>query len=169
YAPYNALLNHVFPVDEDFTVSPQYGCPTVGENGILTGGEGLVDTGTYVIELHQHPVFCLEVKCGGNLFNDSTRELADYQMRARVRSLRRELIVPKLHGISAMAKTFAVYEYDNASSIVTPRPVRRDDIVMNDTAPIEHWQYDILEPQGEQRFRAIVADVKAMCLAASAQ
>lgn len=41
---------------------------------------------------------------------------------------------------------------------IPPHPTR-----VNDTAPANRWEYDILQPEGEQRLRGIVDYIKAGC------
>ena len=34
---------------------------------------------------------------------------------------------------------------------------------VRDTAPLSHWTYDILEPEGEERLRQLVEEIKVKC------
>ena len=53
--------------------------------------------------------------------------------------------------------------------IINPVSIQHDPVVVNDTAPVTRWAYDILEPAGEERFRDVVDDIKAKCEALRSQ
>ena len=80
HGPYNKLLCHLFPVDTEFTVVPQY-LPGSRESGDFTI--------MFEVLFEDKPVFVLELKQPGNLRWDSTRETADRQIRSRLRDLAR--------------------------------------------------------------------------------
>jgi hypothetical protein len=63
---------------------------------------------------------------------------------------------------SAMGPVLSVYKYDIATGLMPPQ-TPRDPIFVNDVAPKERWDCNILEDAGEQRLRAIVEEIKAMC------
>lgn len=46
---------------------------------------------------------------------------------------------------------------------IVPRAIARQITRVNDTAPESRWNYDILEPAGEQKFRQVVDEIKAAC------
>ncbi|KAH8987461.1 hypothetical protein EDB92DRAFT_1801339, partial [Lactarius akahatsu] len=55
----------------------------------------------------------------------------------------------------------AFYEY----AVATPRAIIPDPDTLNDAAPIERWNCDLLEDEGINRIRRAAQDVKAMCRA----
>ena len=52
-----------------------------------------------------------------------------------------------------------------AHNRVTPRAIVSDPDFLNDMAPVERWNCDILENEGIHRVRQVVQDVKAVCQA----
>ena len=85
----------------------------------------------------------------------------EYQFRFRD-LVSGSLPIPRLYGISAMGTCFSVYEYTKESRVLSPPLIAPDPNIVNDVAPEERWNYELLEATGEEKFRAIVADVKAM-------
>jgi hypothetical protein len=59
----------------------------------------------------------------------------------------------------------AFYEYVAATNTLTPRAISPDPVSFNDVAPVERWNYDLLEANGIAQMRQVVEDVKAMCQA----
>jgi hypothetical protein len=83
-------------------------------------------------------------------------------MRARIHELYcQSLPVPKLYGICAMGTDFAAYECTLWTGDVSPPSIPRDPDVLNDVAPLARWEYKLLEADGEEKFRSIVAEAKA--------
>ena len=73
YAPYNILLNYLFPATERFYVSPQH-------QGLVAPGS--IDFSViYVVHRNQTPIFFLEIKPHSHLNKESTHQAADQQMR----------------------------------------------------------------------------------------
>jgi hypothetical protein len=109
-------------------------------------------------------VFFIEIKPFPHLDEISTREKADQQMRDRfVTIIGRNLVIPKLYGISAMGTRFSVYEYNKETNILLPPSITRDTMYVTDVAPADRWNHELLEEGGEQQIRKLVAEVKAMC------
>jgi len=158
YGPYITLLTDMFPHIEHYQVAPQFKGPVT---------PGSVDfTVIYVVMKRKVPVLFIEVKPYVHLHEIGTRGKADNQMRERFRDLvGPNLPVPKLYGISAMGTCFSVYEYTKETSRLTPPMIARDPDIINDVAPQARWNYELLEPVGEVKFRSIVAEVKAMAQA----
>jgi len=158
YGPYITLLTDMFPHIEHYQVAPQFKGPVT---------PGSVDfTVIYVVMKRKVPVLFIEVKPYLHLHEIGTRGKADHQMRERFRDLvGPNLPVPKLYGISAMGTCFSVYEYMKETSRLTPPMIARDPDIINDVAPQARWNYELLEPAGEVKFRSIVAEVKAMAQA----
>ncbi|KAF8529671.1 hypothetical protein BU17DRAFT_36489 [Hysterangium stoloniferum] len=155
YGPYNGLLLHLFPGEEHFMVVPQYKRPTYPQS---------IDFTTIFIVQHQkHPVLFLEIKPAGHIKKTSNRASADEQMRQRFKDLRDEVSTPTLYGISALGTKLCVYTYKSQSRIVIPPEIKDDPVVLNDTAPANRWDLDVMEFEGEQRIREIVGHIKIMC------
>jgi hypothetical protein len=109
------------------------------------------------------PVLSITIKPSVHLHNLAKREKADSQMRDRFRELGcPDLPVAKLYVICTMGTSFAVYEYTQETNRVSPPSISRDPDVLNDVAPSARWEYELLEADGEAKFRSIVAEVKAM-------
>jgi len=82
-------------------------------------------------------------------------------MRERFRDLHANLIILRLHGISVFGTSAAFYEYTAATNAVTPPAIVADPILLNDMAPADRWNYDILEAAGgTARMRQVVHDVR---------
>ncbi|KAH8987462.1 hypothetical protein EDB92DRAFT_1936077 [Lactarius akahatsu] len=145
YGPYTRLLYHLFGIEGPFEISPQY--PSNSSR------------------LNKHPVFFIQVKPLATLSLDSKRKRADDQMRDHFRDLRHSLVTPRLPGVSAFGTRMAFYEYVVANNRVTPGAIPPDPNILNDLAPIERWNCDLLEDEGINRIRQVVQDVKAMCQA----
>jgi hypothetical protein len=79
HAPYNKLLNTLFPVDTDFTVSPNF-----QEINSINGADYLV---TFEVFLENRPVFVLELKREKDFSVRSKRTAADDQLRGRLGDL----------------------------------------------------------------------------------
>ena len=158
YGPYITLLTDMFPHIEHYQVAPQFKGPVT---------PGSVDfTVIYVVMKRKVPVLFIEVKPYVHLHEIGTRGKADHQMRERFRDLvGPNLPVPKLYRISAMGTCFSVYEYTKETSCLTPPMIARDPDIINDITPQARWNYELLEPAGEVKFRSIVAGVKAMAQA----
>ena len=80
YAPYNKLLNFLFPPDSPFTVGPQ-------AHIIAESRESIDFLVEYQVFWGDVPVFILGIKTGPKLGLMSAREEADLQVRKRLRDL----------------------------------------------------------------------------------
>ncbi|KAI9566198.1 hypothetical protein HD554DRAFT_2194495 [Boletus coccyginus] len=158
--PYNKVLNILFPPDTDFTIVPQYLKPDfVGLSGYIFSFE---------IFFKNWPVFILQLKRPGTLKYQSSRAIADEVIRARVADSADDRPVPILHAVSAFGTRLSFYHLDTANAAagiiilpmrtIPPRPPG-----LNDTAPMERWDCDVLEEEGEMKLRAVVDSIKAAC------
>jgi len=152
YGPYNRLLYHLFGIEGPFEIIPQHYTPLSSRDAI--------DVVRFTVEFNNHPVLFIGVKPASYFLLDSNRKQADDQMRDSFRELRANLVTPRLPAISAFGTRIAFYEYIAATKAVTPPA-----IFLNDMAPADRWNYDILEADGIARMRQVVQDVKAMCQA----
>ncbi|KAH9168669.1 hypothetical protein EDB89DRAFT_1990501 [Lactarius sanguifluus] len=158
YGPYTRLLYHLFGIEGPFEISPQYHIPQ-------TPRESIDVIALFTVELNKYPVFFMQVKPPTALSLDSKRKRADDQMRDHFRDLRHSLVTPRLPGVSAFGTRMALYEYVVANNRITPGAITPDPNILNDVAPIERWNCDLLEDDGINRIRQVVQDVKAMCQA----
>ena len=110
-------------------------------------------------------MFFIEIKPLPHLDNVSTCEKADQQMHDQfVTIIGRNLVIPKLYGISVMGTRFSVYKYSQNTNMLLPPSITRDAIYVTDVAPADRCNYELLEADGEQKMRELVAEVKAMCV-----
>ena len=86
HAPYNKLLNTLFPVDTDFTVIPNF-----QEINSTKGADYLV---TFEIFLENRPVFVLALKREKDFSVKSKRTAADDQLRGRLGDLIGNALLP---------------------------------------------------------------------------
>jgi hypothetical protein len=106
-------------------------------------------------------VFFIEVKPYVHL-QSPRRDHTDKQMRRIFRDLvvgSLTLAIPRLYEVSAMGTCLSLYEYKKATGVPLPPAIVPDPTIVNDVAPGECWNYELLEAIGEENFRAIVADV----------
>ena len=156
YGSYNTLLNHLFPCEDHFQVVPQ-------AKGPLTPGS-IEFSIIYIVRKRKCPVFFIDIKPFTDLGMRSIRREADTQMRERFFALiDRNLVIPKLYGVSAMGTRLAVYDYSKETNQLTPRAIASDPKDTTDVAPADCWTHELLEPAGEAKMRELVASIKAMC------
>jgi len=158
YGPYTRLLYHLFGIEGPFEIIPQYHVPQ-------TPCDAIDVVAMFTVELNRHPVLFIEVEPPSSFHLDSKRKQADDQMRNRFRDLRANLVTPHLPAISAFGTRVAFYEYIAATNAVTPPAIAADPIFLNDVAPADRWNYDLLEADGIARMRQVAQDVRAMCQA----
>ena len=175
HGPYNKLLYTLFPSDTDFTVVPQY-----LQHASSKASDYIV---TFEVFLSNRPVFILNLKPPTHLTFISTRQAADQQVRERLSDLAsKQWIVTNelnmttdewsgqcpistLHAVSAMGTRLCFYRLDttNPDADILPLAIQRHPTRVNDTAPAERWDTDILDSQGELRLRAVVEEIKEAC------
>ncbi|KAK7027079.1 hypothetical protein R3P38DRAFT_2941560 [Favolaschia claudopus] len=138
-----------------YTVVPQY-MPT---------GRGAADfIVTFRILVRKRPIFLLELKPPSDLKFQSRRMDADDQIRQRLVDLGSESPLTVLHAVSAIGTKLCFYTYTKSSSEpISPPGIPYDRIRVNDVAPREWWSTDVLEAEGEQRFREVTERIKRDC------
>ncbi|KAF8576541.1 hypothetical protein K439DRAFT_1246579, partial [Ramaria rubella] len=171
YLAWGAILNCLFPFDDDYLITRDYGSKpkalTLSEGGTLQ----VIDfTVTYIIERFNVPIFFVEVKVPTNLKYASSCEFADIQMRGRFKlfgkvfeelNSQEQVKVPFLYGISAMGTQMAIYKYDVEEGTMDPPPcMTKLKGLCSDTAPLINWSYDVLSDEGEWKLRELVAETK---------
>lgn len=152
YAPYNKLLNFVFPVDSDFTVAPQ-------SYPIPQSRDSIDFVIEYMVLLNNTPVFILEIKEPGKIELLSARQEADIQIRKRLRDLRFKCTLDKLHGVNAFGQQLCFYNINNGN-IIEPNIIKQDYELLIDTAPKERWNIDILTHVGYKFLMSIFNYIK---------
>jgi len=152
YAPYNKLLNTVFPVDSDFTVAPQsYPLPT--------SRDSIDFVIEYVVLLQNMPVYILEIKEPSKIHFLSSRQEADKQIRTRLRDLREQCKLDIFYGTSAYGTQFCVYQSDK-HNLISPLRIVEDPELLVDTAPKERWAYDVLQKSGYEKLMQVFNYIK---------
>ena len=147
YGPINMLLVHLFPPTDLYIVSPQWKKPSEGFS---------IDfTTVFVVQNAQHPVFFLEVKPASSFFSRSARAAADDQMRNRFDELFDDLAIPILHGINALGPHLSFYAYSKDENNIHPLLIIRDPNQVNDRAPAERWDTELMSDDGVQRLTAV--------------
>ncbi|KAJ7582667.1 hypothetical protein C8J56DRAFT_955417 [Mycena floridula] len=143
----------MFPGAEDYMIVPQYKRPTYPQS---------IDfTTIYIVKLQKCPVLFLEIKASGHIKAISDRAAADEQMRERFEALAstyRQAVWDQRSG----GTKICIYTYDAVSDELSPPRIQRDVMRVNDRAPADRWNLDILQPDGEARMRGLVNEVKAM-------
>ena len=86
-------------------------------------------------------------------------------MRRRFGEISHLVKVPKLYGISAIGRQLSYYEFDKAVGSITPDALPDSSTTMMDTAPVERWSTNIMEPEGFDKFMRVVEEVKRMTFA----
>ena len=157
YAPYNKLLNVLFPPDSPFTVGSQTYPIAESRESI----DILVEY--WQVFWGDAPVFILEIRTGPKLGLVSAREEADLQIRRRLRDLIGICPLSKLHAISAIGTKLCFYTAEAGRAIITPPRIVADDQLSIDTAPLGRWDCDVLEAGGAARLKALVHEIHQAC------
>ena len=106
-------------------------------------------------------MFFVEVKTALTITVLSSRADADDQMRERLRQLYDQSL-SELHGISALGTKLCFYSLNKSLESLTPLAIPRNETYINDTAPVDRWNSDILTDNGYNRFMGVCDDVKAL-------
>lgn len=157
YGPYNKLLNHYFPPNTDFTVVPQY---------LKAASRDSADfIACFEIRLENKPVLIVELGDPAAIQLISTRAEADDQIRRRIVDLAEYCPLGTLHAVSALGTKLCFYSLDvkNRAARIDPPRVNRDPDTVNDYAPTERWNRDVLEASGEDKLLAVINEITAGC------
>jgi hypothetical protein len=74
--------------------------------------------------------------------------------------------IPTLHAVSAMGTRLCFYHLDTtdvAADIIPLNNIPRHPTRVNDTAPAERWDCDVLGAGGEAKLRGVVNAIKEAC------
>lgn len=156
YAPYNKLLCSEFPVDSKYTVAPQsYPVPS--------SRDSIDFVIEYLVLENDLPVFILEIKEPSKINLLSSRQEADIQMRKRLRDLVQRCPIDKLNGVSAFGSQLSFYSIDKHTMKMLPPVIPQDIEMINDTAPIERWNTNLLDENGSVKLQGLFRDIKNKC------
>ncbi|KIO24253.1 hypothetical protein M407DRAFT_26367 [Tulasnella calospora MUT 4182] len=154
--PWNKLLYTLFPADSDFTVVPNF-----QELGSTQGADFLISIDVYI---GNKPVLLVELKKPNNLRYISRREDADMQLRRRLRDLVRDCPIPTMYGISAFGSRVCFYRLSTVpGSPINPPLIPRDLEYVNDVAPEDRWNDNVLDVGGEDKLRQVVREIFDAC------
>ncbi|KAH9958035.1 hypothetical protein BC827DRAFT_1137014, partial [Russula dissimulans] len=123
YAPWNKLLNTLFPVDSDFTVAPHP----------LPHSRDSID---YAVLLGDAPVLVVEIKEPGKIRHASVRADVDRQIRDRLIDLAPSCPLRTLRAFSVFGTSLA-FEYKDKGGFTQPPAIPRLPVYDTDVAPIE--------------------------------
>jgi hypothetical protein len=115
------------------------------------------------VDLHRILVFFVEVKTALTITLLSARADADDQMRERLRQLYDQSL-SELRGISALGTKLCFYSLDKSLESLTPIAIPRNDAYINDTAPVDRWDLDVLTDDGYNRFMDVCNEVKDLAI-----
>ncbi|KAI6098499.1 hypothetical protein F5141DRAFT_1190740 [Pisolithus sp. B1] len=147
YGVYNKLLSNLFPSDTDFTVVPRRLEPC--------SSQSCAPMVFFEVVLGTKPVFILKPQAPADLTYRSSHQTADQEIRLRLGDL----------ACGAMGTRLCFYHVDTTHfpSEIIPHGIPRHPTRVNDTAPKERWDCDVLDANGEARLRAVVDAIKEAC------
>ncbi|KAK0243225.1 hypothetical protein EDD85DRAFT_878153, partial [Armillaria nabsnona] len=159
HGPYNKLLNYLFPIDSPYAVVPQYLQPGSRDSSdrILTFEITLANQLVFILALKNpealrlsHRVVRLTTKSGGALAIDVVSPYCP---------------IPRLHAVCAIETRLCFYQRDTTDeeAEIEQLAISRHPTRVSDTAPEKRWDYDVLDAEGEEKFRSIVEEVKEEC------
>ncbi|KAF9102727.1 hypothetical protein BGX27_010872 [Mortierella sp. AM989] len=144
YAPFNALLNNVFPFAEHFAVAPQtYPNPR--------------EPGDYLIELlllaNDNVVGGVQIKRESDIDQEIERRAAHKQVLDRFRTMHHLIHVPAVVMVSAFGRYCRVYRHTLATRTAVP--------AMTASIERDQWDIDLSRPQGRHQLNAAFNEIKA--------
>lgn len=154
YGPINMLLVHLFPPTDLYVVSPQWKKPPERTTTDFTT--------IFIVQNAHHPVFFLQVKPASSFSSCSARAVADDQMRNSFNELIDDLDIPTLHGISALGPHLSFYAYSKDENSIHPPLILHDPNQVNERAPAERWDTELMSDVGVRRLTAVANHVKEM-------
>ncbi|KAK7024010.1 hypothetical protein R3P38DRAFT_3317125 [Favolaschia claudopus] len=155
HAPYNKLLNTLFPVDTDFAVIPNF--------QQINSTKSADYFMTFEIFLENKPVFVLSLQREKDFSVRSKRTAADDQLRLRLGDLIDVCPLPVLHGVSAFGTKLRFYSITKEGLISPEYIPAASPLYVTDTAPVGRWNHDILAAEGEAAFRRVVQAIMTEC------
>ncbi|KAF9478775.1 hypothetical protein BDN70DRAFT_933135 [Pholiota conissans] len=149
---YNKLLYSFFPFERDFVVTPFYLPDLEGDVIVM-----------FEVLLFNKPVFIVEVNHAIRYRLSFARRFADDKIRTRMGDLVGRCPLETLHGICAFGTKLCFYSLDarNDNAAIVPTAIPQDYTAMSNATLESRWDSDILEASGEERFHAIVEEIKA--------
>jgi hypothetical protein len=159
HGPYFKLLWYCFPPNTEFTPIPH---PLKAASQPRDSIEFIVNRAVSV-PLENKPVLIVQLKNPAAIQHISTRAEADDQIRRRIIDLAERCPLRTLHAVSALGTKLSFYSLDlkNRAAGIDPPRIDRDPVLVNDYAPAERWNCDILEASGEEKLLAVINEIKA--------
>ena len=119
----------------------------------------------FEIRLENRPVLIVELKDPAAIQHISTRAEADDQIRRRIVDIAEDCPLDRMHAVSALGTKLCFYSLDvkTRGARIEPPRIERDPETVNDYAPAERWNSDVLEASGEDKLLAVIDEVKASC------
>jgi len=160
HGPYNKLLHAFFPPDSDFIVIPRYLQPSSGDPADFK-------VFSFEIQFGNQPVLILELNDPSAISLVSTRGKADDQIRSRIGDLAGHCPLRTMHAVSALGTALCFYSLNTADDDgeILPLQIPQHPTKLNDYAPANRWEYNILGEGGEAKLRAIIEEVLQGCAA----
>jgi hypothetical protein len=108
----------------------------------------------FEIHLENEPVLIVMLKDPAAIQSISTRTEADDQIRRRIIDLAERCPLGTLHAISAIGTKLRFYSLNvkNRAARIDPPRIDRNPDMVNDCAPAERWNCDVLEVSGEKKW-----------------
>ncbi|KAN0138291.1 hypothetical protein V8E53_003754 [Lactarius tabidus] len=155
HAPYNKLLFCVFPMEDRYTVAPNW-----------NASSSQLSYFRFDIFYKKIPVLILELKGPGDLQYPSKRQESVQQIQRRLKELRPECTLPELHAISVFGTKLCFCKLDDRDQSMQPSFMdAHPEGTTTDLTPEQYWDCDIMEEEGEKRFKAVVEEIKRGCAA----
>ena len=112
-------------------------------------GTSIDFTTIFLVQHRESVVFFVDIKAAGHIDKSTPRAAADKQMRERADDLRDDVEIPILYGVSAIGTKLCFYKYTKDTQELEPAPIPGHATRVVDTAPRDHWDFDVLTPEGE--------------------
>ncbi|KAG0130110.1 hypothetical protein HOY82DRAFT_487257 [Tuber indicum] len=154
YGPYNALLNHLFPSDEEYIIVPQYKHSTQLKSVNFTT--------IFIVRYSQHPTFFIKVKFSGSLYHISSYKEADLQIWDQFKHLFEDIKVEVLYRASTMVLKICIYKLNRVCHQLSPAIIPDYLDLVTDMALIDRRNIDVMTPKGEEQLYIVVWHIKEM-------
>ncbi|KAJ3545749.1 hypothetical protein NMY22_g2315 [Coprinellus aureogranulatus] len=126
YGPYTRLLYYLFDVLGPYDAVPRFHTPS-----------GQLDVeATFTVEFYKYPI---------PSESKPMNRCVTTGRRGHFRDLRQAAVTPHLPGVSAFGTRLRFYENTVATNGVAPAAVPPDPLVLNDLAPVDRWDCDLLD------------------------
>ena len=115
----------------------------------------------FEIRLENEPVLIVMLKDPTAIQRISTRPEADDQIRRKIIDLAEHCPLGTLHAVGAIGTKLRFYSLNvkNRAARIDPPRIDRDPDMVNDCAPAERWNCDVLEASGEEKLLAVINEI----------